>query len=309
MRKTLSAILLIAFVGVVLGFGQAKHPSELRYPQLTYEPPDPKAFKTEYANGLRAYVQEDHSLPLFNITALINFGGLYVPQEKTGLDRVLSDMLIRGGTKTRDGAAIEERVDFLGGSLNFMVGERTSQLSLSVLSKDLDEGLAIFFDVLMNPEFREDPLKLAKARLVEQLRQANDQPSAVLNREYEKLLYGDNALTWQATKPLRRDFGGDSAPATPISFQNIILAVSVISPTSKPRSTNLPAGRTDPRHPVPAEEFPGAETGVYSRRRSTRLYQPGPPGPRGHEPRPFRRPGQNFILGGGTTADRPGPLG
>ena len=98
MRKTFSAILLLAFVCVVLGFGQAKHPSELRYPPLKYEPPDPKAFRTEYANGLRAYIQEDHSLPLFNITALVNFGGLYVPKHKEGLDRVLSDTLIRGGT-------------------------------------------------------------------------------------------------------------------------------------------------------------------------------------------------------------------
>src|SRR4030042_202046 len=76
MKKIVMTILALAFVCVGLGLGQAKHPSELKYPSLKYEPPDPKAFRVEYAGGLRAYVQEDRSLPLFNITAIVNCGGL-----------------------------------------------------------------------------------------------------------------------------------------------------------------------------------------------------------------------------------------
>lgn len=200
MKKTVTLLLAFCFLCVGLGLGQVQKPSDLKYPVLKYEPPDPKAFRTVFANGLRAYIQEDRGLPLVNITALVNFGKLYVPKDKQGLDSIMGETLIKGGTKTRDGSVIEDRIDFLGGTLSFFVGERTSTLSLSVLSRDLDEGLALFFDVLMNPEFRDNALNLAKRRMIEQLRQVNDAPSMVLAREYEKLLYGDHPLTGQPTK-------------------------------------------------------------------------------------------------------------
>ena len=79
MKKTLTTILAIAFVFVALGLGQATRPSDLKYPPLKYDPPDPKAFRTEFAGGLRAYVQEDHALGLVNITASVNFGALDFP--------------------------------------------------------------------------------------------------------------------------------------------------------------------------------------------------------------------------------------
>src|SRR5512136_963468 len=200
MKRTIIAILGLLVVGAGLALAQAQRPSELTYPPLKYEPPSPKDFRVVYAGGLRAYVQEDKSLPLFNITAIVSCGDVNVPREKAGLGTVLGDQLIKGGTTTKEGPAIEDRIDFIGGSLNFNVQDRTAMLTLSVLSKDLDEGLATFFDVLRNPAFREEPLKLAKARMIEQLRQANDQPSSILTREYERLLYGDNAITWQPTK-------------------------------------------------------------------------------------------------------------
>jgi len=200
MKKTIILALALGFLWIGLGFGQAQKPSDIKYPPLTYNPPDPAAFRVAFANGLRGFVQEDRSLPLINISAHIAFGGLYLPKDKQGLDTLMSGTMIQGGTKTKEGPAIQERLDFLGGSLSFNVAERTSTLSLSVLSKDLDEGLGLFFDVLMNPEFREGPLSLAKARVLQQLRQANDQPSGVLSREYEKLLYGDHPITWQPTK-------------------------------------------------------------------------------------------------------------
>ncbi len=103
MKRTIIAILALTFVCAGLGLAQAKRPSDLNYPPLKYEPPDPKAFRAVYAGGLRAYVQEDKSLPLFNITAIINCGDLYVPKDKAGLGTVLGDQLIKGGTTARKG--------------------------------------------------------------------------------------------------------------------------------------------------------------------------------------------------------------
>ncbi len=313
MKKTAIAILALAFVCAGLGFGQAKHPSELKYPPLKYDPPDPQAFRTVYAGGIRAFVQEDRELPLFNITALINCGDIYIPKAKTGLGTVLGDQLIKGGTATREGSAIQERLDFLGGSLSFNVGERTSTLSLSVLSKDLDEGLALFFDVLRNPVFREEPLKLAKARFVEQLRQANDNPSGVLNREYAKLLYGDNVLTWQPTKATYEGITAADLKAFHDKYftpRNVILAVAgdFAKAAIKAKIEKLAAGWkggavTFPTLPT---SFPSPEPGVYFSQMAINqgYISLGHLGLEDTNPDYFAVQVMNFILGGGSFTSR-----
>jgi predicted Zn-dependent peptidase len=270
MKKTLTILLAIGFLCVSLGLAQAQKPSDLKFAPLKYDPPDPKAFRTLLANGLRAYIEEDHNLPLINIAAMVNFGGLYLSKDKQGLDSVMSGTMIRGGTKTKEGTAIEERIDFLGGSLGFNVGDRTSTLSLSVLSKDLDEGLGLFFDVLMNPEFREGPLNLAKVRLVQQLRQANDQPSGVLSREYEKVLYGDSPLTWQPTRKTYEGITGADLKAIHAQYffpKNIILTASgdFARADLKAKIDKYVANwqNKNVKFPALSKQFPQPEPGVY----------------------------------------------
>ncbi len=313
MKRTIFAILALAFICTGLGLAQAKHPSELTYPALKYEPPDPRAFRVVYAGGLRAYVQEDRSLPLFNITAIVNCGDLYIAKDKTGLGTVLGDQLIKGGTTSKDGSAIEDRIDFLGGSLNFMVGERTATLSLSVLTKDLDEGLAMFFDVLRNPAFREEPLKLAKARFVEQLRQANDQPSTVLNREYERLLYGDNAVTWQPTKDTYEGISAADLKAFHgkyFSPKNVILAVSgdFSKAALKSKIDKLAAGWKGGAVAFPAlpKALPPPAPGVYFIQKAINqgYISLGHLGLEDTNPDYFAVQVMNFILGGGSFTSR-----
>ncbi|MCX6574648.1 MAG: pitrilysin family protein [Candidatus Aminicenantes bacterium] len=313
MKKTIIAILALAFLCAGLGLAQAKHPSELKYQSLKYEPPDPKASRTVYAGGLRAYVQEDKSLPLFNITALIDCGDLYIPKDKTGLGRVLGDQLIKGGTAAKEGSVIEDRIDFLGGTLNFMVGERTSTLSLSVLAKDLDEGLATFFDVLRNPAFREEPLKLVKARFVEQLRQTNDQPGGVLSREYEKLLYGDNAVTWQPTKATYEAITAADLKAFHAKYfspKNMILAVSgdFAKAGLKAKIEKLAAGWKGGAVAFPAlpKAFPAPEPGVYFIQKAINqgYISLGHLGLEDTNPDYFAVQIMNFILGGGSFTSR-----
>jgi hypothetical protein len=91
----------------------------------------------------------------------------------------MSGSLISGGTASREGEAIEERLEFLGGSLNFSVGERMSRLALGA-EQGPRRGARPVLRRAANPEFREGPLGVVRARQIQQLRQANDQPAQVL---------------------------------------------------------------------------------------------------------------------------------
>jgi len=280
---------------------------------LDLYPPDPKAFRAELANGLRAYIREDRGLPLFNLTALIQFGALDVPKAKTGLDALLSGTLIRGGTASKEGTTIEERLDFLGGSLSFNVGERTSTLTLSVLSKDLDEGLALFFDVLMNPAFRTNAVDLARARLVEGLRQANGQPGAILNREYEKILYGDNPLTWNPTKASYQGLTVADLKAAVAQYfvpNNAILAVSgdFAAAGIKAKISKAAAAwkKKAVKHAVPGKAFAEPEPGVYFVQKAINqgYISLGHLGVEDTNPDYPAIQVMNFILGGGSFSSR-----
>jgi zinc protease len=313
MKKTIILILAICVAGLGTGFSQAQKPSDLKFPPLKYDPPAPKAFRAVLANGLRAHLDEDHTLPLVNISALINFGNVDIPKDKAGLGSVMGETLIKGGTKTRDGSAIEERIDFLGGSLSFSVEDRTSTLSLFVRSQDLDEGLDLFFDVLMNPEFREDPLKLTKARLIEQLRQANDQPSLVLRREFERLLYGDISLTWQPAKTTIESVTSGNLKAAHQHYffpKNIILAASGDFNRNdlKNKINKIIAGwkNTKAAFPELAKTFPTVEPGVYFIQKPINqgYVSIGHLGIEDTNPDYYAVQVMNFILGGGSFTSR-----
>jgi len=313
MRRTTGVILIVFLLGIGAGFGQVEKPSDLKFPPLKFEPPDPKAFRMALANGLRAYFQEDHSLPLVNISALVNFGNLYVSKDKAGLGSLMSETLIKGGTKAREGSVIEERIDFLGGSLSFSVGERISTLSLSVMKKDLDEGLGLFFDVLMNPEFRDDALKLGKARLIEQLSQANDQPSAVLSREYARLLYGDHPLTWEPTRTTYQGIVDADLQAAHGQYffpKNVILtAAGDFSRVDLKNKVNkIIAGWKNKNLAAPAfpKQFPAVEPGVYFIQKAINqgYISLGHLGIEDTNPDYYAVQVMNFILGGGSFTSR-----
>jgi zinc protease len=310
---TLIGLLMVVCIGATQAAAQAQKPSDLKFPPLKYDPPHPKDFRMEFKNGLVGYIKEDRDLPLFDISAQINFGSLYVPADKTGLAALMSSTMIKGGTATREGSDIEEAINFVGGSLSFRAGERTATLSLSVLSKDMEQGLELFFDVLMHPEFRQGSIDLAKASLISGLRQANDQPNGVLNREYERLLYGEHALTREATQKTYETMTQADLKAAHAQYffpKNIILAASgdFEKTELKAKIDQFVSGweNKSVRIPIFPKEFPDPEAGVYfiQKQINQGYISIGHLGIEDTDPDYFAVQVMNFILGGGSFTSR-----
>jgi predicted Zn-dependent peptidase len=74
------------------------------------------------------------------------------------------------------------------------IGLNSGSASMSVLKEDIDTGLAILADVLMNPAFREDKIMLAKIQHRSSIARRNDNVSSIAIREYEKLIYGPESV-------------------------------------------------------------------------------------------------------------------
>jgi len=188
---TLAAFQLSSFAAFASDAGIPDRPEKLTFPPLTYEPPRPADYRVQLKSGPIAYVVPDRELPLINIGIHIRTGEYIEPAGKEGLAELTGYLLTRSGTEKRTEEELEERLAFLAANLGSGVGETQGSVSLNLLSKDLDEGLAILREVLTTPRFQEDKLKLRKQQLLQAMKQRNDDSSEIEGREREFLAFGD----------------------------------------------------------------------------------------------------------------------
>ena len=187
-RRFLYAIFLIPFFLSCAWHGALmSDPDSIVYPALRFEPPE--AQRTEFENGIILYFLEDHELPLVNLTAIVRMGSFYDPPGKEGLAELTGSVMRTGGTSSMTGDRLDEELDLIAGIISVSVGKESTTLSLSVLQKDLDRGLEIFSDMLMNPVFAEEKAALARSLEIEALKRIRDNPQRTAFREFHRLIY------------------------------------------------------------------------------------------------------------------------
>jgi predicted Zn-dependent peptidase len=188
-----AAALLATFIPAPLPAQPAipDRPEKLTYPPLAYEPPAPEKFRVQLKNGPVAYVVPDRELPLVNLIVYARAGSYLEPAGKEGLADLTCYLLARGGTKSKTAEDLEERLAFLAAQLNSGVGQSQGYVSLNLLSKDLDEGLALLREVLSAPRFQDDKIALRKQQLLQEMKERNDESAAIEEREQGFLAFGE----------------------------------------------------------------------------------------------------------------------
>jgi len=172
---------------------QATDYKHLKYPKLG-DIEVPEVRQATLANGMRLFLLEDHELPLVNVSVMIRAGSIYEPAEKIGLASITGEVMRTGGTASRTGDEIDEELEAIAASVETSIGLNSGSASMSVLKGDLDKGLSILADVLMNPAFREDKIQLAKMQVGSSIARRNDSVGAVAGREFDKLIYGADSV-------------------------------------------------------------------------------------------------------------------
>ena len=178
-------------------------PEKLTYPPLTYEPPNPADYRVVLKSGPVAYVVPDKELPLINLSVIVRTGQYLEPAGQEGVAAMTGYLLARGGTASKTAEELEERLAFLAANFGSSVGGDQGGLSLNLLSKDLDEGLAILREALTQPRFQDDKIELYKQQSLQGMKQRNDDSAAIEDRETSYLAYGEdfwaNRLPTQAS--------------------------------------------------------------------------------------------------------------
>ncbi len=180
-------------------------PEQLTYPPLKYVPPKAADYRVKLANGMAAYLAPDHAVPLVTVTVLTRVGPDLDPAGKEGLAATLMHLLTRSGTPTLTAEQLEERLGFLGAQLESGLGSGAGmmglggvpitgsegRITLNLLAKVVDEGLALMAACLKGAAFQADRLQLRKDQVLQNMKQRNDATADLEEREWGFLLRGD----------------------------------------------------------------------------------------------------------------------
>jgi predicted Zn-dependent peptidase len=198
-NRLLTAVIFRLFVlglcVVVAGCAgeQTARYSQLKYPKIG-DVKIPKVERVTLANGMQLFLLEDHELPLVNASAMIRVGSVYEPADKVGLASITGTVMRTGGTTSKTGDQIDEEMEQIAALVETSIELNSGYASMSVLKEDVDKGLAILADVLMNPAFREDKIELAKIAQRSDIARRNDYMRSIANREYVKVIYGPESV-------------------------------------------------------------------------------------------------------------------
>lgn len=146
--------------------------------------------RVELPSGMVVYLAEDHEFPLVELSATIDVGSVWEPAELVGLAGMTGSVMRSGGTAKNSGDRIDELVEARGMQVEVMIGETEGTAYLSALKEDAALGLELLADILRNPAFPEDKIKLAREEEKAGISRRNDDPMSIAQRESAKIAFG-----------------------------------------------------------------------------------------------------------------------
>ncbi len=181
------AVSLLCFSQV---FGIPPRPEAIEFEALEYTPPRAADFRRMLSDGTIVYVAESHEFPLINVSVTFKGGDSLDPAATPGLASMMSRMVREGGAGDMNPATFDEKLDFLATEMSVSSGNTFTTARMNSLSGNFDESLKLFVTMLRKPAFDKQRLEVVKARLLESLKQRNDNASSILAREWKAMLYG-----------------------------------------------------------------------------------------------------------------------
>lgn len=139
--------------------------------------PPPPVVRT-LANGLTVAVFEDDRLPMVQIQLLIPAGAAEEQAGESGIANLTFQMLGHG-TASRSAADYDNAVDALGGTVGGAVSREFATVNGTFLSRDLEGGLELLADAVVNPLFSEGAVQAIKAQAANGVFNARQNPGTL----------------------------------------------------------------------------------------------------------------------------------
>ncbi|MBD3182073.1 hypothetical protein GF312_07265 [Candidatus Poribacteria bacterium] len=157
-----------------------------------------KVNKTVLDNGIKLLVKENDVVPLVTMYAMFLGGVRFEDEDKTGVSNFMSDMLLKG-TESRTAQQLNEEIESMGGLIDNFSGNNSFGVSVSVLKQDMEKGLEILADVLMNPTFTQEEMEKKRKEILAAIKQQEDSPFSLAAKLFKQTLFQKHPYRFQTT--------------------------------------------------------------------------------------------------------------
>jgi zinc protease len=141
---------------------------------------------------MRLVVAPVTKLPLVTIFALVEAGASAEPAGKEGV-AALTARLLPEGAAGLDGAALAERFERIGASVESSADWDVAAVSLTTLAKQLPEALALVRDLLRAPDFPDREVARLKEERLADLLQQRAEPRGLADEFFSRAVYARDA--------------------------------------------------------------------------------------------------------------------
>jgi zinc protease len=155
---------------------------------LEFAPPAIES--TTLANGLEVCLVRKTGLPLVAATLAVRSGWSSDPTNKPGTAALTAELLDEG-TRRHDAIGLETAARRLGAELSTRSSFDASLISLNLLARHLDDGLALIAEVAREPQFPPAEFERQRKLYLGRIQQESMQPTAVAMKLLQEKVFGE----------------------------------------------------------------------------------------------------------------------
>jgi predicted Zn-dependent peptidase len=226
-------------------------------------------------NGLRLAVEPMPGLLSASVGVYVTAGGRHERPEQNGVAHFLEHMAFKG-TPSRTARRIAEEIEDVGGYINAYTGKEMTAYYARVLERDVELGLDLLADILLNPLFNAPDIEIERGVILQEIGQSLDTPDDVIFDWLQEVAYPEQSFGRTILgAPARVEAFAKADLAGFVSErygpdQLIVAAAGAVDPDRLLRAVERLFGGLAPRPPRPVEP---ARFTTGERRSSRRLEQ------------------------------------
>ena len=140
-------------------------------------------------SGMRLVTATVAKLPIVTVLVIVDAGSTNDPPGKEGVAALAAGALLEGGERL-DGAAIAERFEQLGTSVESGADWDSAFVRITALSERIDEAAAFLGETMSGPIFPEREIERLKAERLAEILQLETEPRGLADEKFSEFLYG-----------------------------------------------------------------------------------------------------------------------
>ena len=149
--------------------------------------------KSILGNGVRVVTERFPHVRSISVGLWANVGSRDETEQESGISHFLEHMVFKGTVK-RSVKDIAQSLESLGGYLNAFTTKEQTCFYARVLDAHLPQAMDVLSDLVLNATFRKEELEKERLVVIEELRNAEDDPEDIIHDYFEKALFPGHAL-------------------------------------------------------------------------------------------------------------------